>query len=64
MAPRKAKNPTTPPKTRAQSTTAERRSPREPAITATNPADQGRLLREAAWSRMFGRLESKNPFAR
>jgi hypothetical protein len=24
----------------------------------------GRLLREAAWSRMFGRTEAKNPFAR
>ena len=24
----------------------------------------GRLLREAAWSRMFGRVESKNPFTR
>jgi len=23
-----------------------------------------RLLREAAWSRMFGRTEAKNPFAR
>ena len=23
-----------------------------------------RLLREAAWARMFGRVESKNPFAR
>jgi hypothetical protein len=26
--------------------------------------DTTRLLREAAWSRMFGRVESKNPFTR
>jgi hypothetical protein len=44
--------------------------------TATRPAaeprspsgggagDSTRLLREAAWSRMFGRVESKNPFTR
>jgi hypothetical protein len=33
-------------------------------LSATNAADLGRLLREAAWSRMFGRVESKNPFTR
>lgn len=27
-------------------------------------SDPIRLLREAAWSRMFGRIESKNPFTR
>ncbi|HUB14974.1 MAG TPA: hypothetical protein VMB34_23710 [Acetobacteraceae bacterium] len=27
-------------------------------------ADNQRLLREAAWSRMFGRTEAKNPFTR
>jgi hypothetical protein len=26
--------------------------------------DPNRLLREAAWSRMFGRTDAKNPFAR
>jgi len=26
--------------------------------------DSNRLLREAAWSRMFGKVESKNPFTR
>ena len=26
--------------------------------------DSTRMLREAAWSRMFGRIESKNPFTR
>ncbi len=33
-------------------------------MPATNAADLNRLLREAAWSRMFGRVESKNPFTR
>ena len=27
-------------------------------------ADMSRLLHEAAWARMFGKLEAKNPFAR
>jgi hypothetical protein len=31
------------------------------AAAADNP---NRLLREAAWIRMFGRIESKNPFTR
>ena len=31
---------------------------------ATGGGDSNRLLREAAWSRMFGRVESKNPFTR
>jgi len=26
--------------------------------------DSRQLMREAAWSRMFGRVESKNPFTR
>jgi hypothetical protein len=65
MAPRKAKNTIVAPKTRAQATVTERRSSSRPLpAAATNPADLGRLLREAAWSRMFGRIESKNPFAR
>lgn len=32
--------------------------------SAANRVDSNRLLREAAWSRMFGRVESKNPFTR
>lgn len=64
MAPRKAKNTTVASKTRTQATATERRSPREPLMPATNAADLNRLLREAAWSRMFGRVESKNPFTR
>jgi len=31
---------------------------------AATGSDPNRLLREAAWSRMFGRAESKNPFTR
>ena len=34
---------------------------RSPASNSSNPTQ---LLREAAWSRMFGRIESKNPFTR
>jgi len=31
---------------------------------APGGSNPNRLLREAAWSRMFGRIESKNPFTR
>lgn len=41
---------------------AERPAPRQ--STASLSTDTNRLLREAAWSRMFGRTESKNPFTR
>ena len=34
------------------------------AIAASTSRDPRRLMREAAWARMFGRTESKNPFAR
>jgi hypothetical protein len=37
---------------------------REVSVVATAGRDSGRLLREAAWSAMFGRVESKNPFTR
>lgn len=44
------------------------KAPAERRITteamANNNGVASRLLREAAWSRMFGRIESKNPFAR
>ncbi|HUN43686.1 MAG TPA: hypothetical protein VMU81_25600 [Acetobacteraceae bacterium] len=33
-------------------------------IATPDAAGTQRLLREAAWSRMFGRMESRNPFAR
>jgi hypothetical protein len=33
------------------------------ATTTLQAASPQRFLREAAWSRMFGRTEAKNPFA-
>lgn len=53
-------------------TPAPRKAPAKPAVeravaqdrTATGGINPNRLLREAAWSRMFGRIESKNPFTR
>lgn len=53
-------------------TTANRRDGKsvvEPRVTQEHRVgasgnDLSRLLREAAWSRMFGRVESKNPFTR
>ena len=46
----------------AEAASAEPRAARQAAQpSSTNP---NRLLREAAWSRMFGRVESKNPFTR
>ena len=35
-----------------------------PVLAAREAGNSQRLLREAAWSRMFGRTEAKNPFAR
>ena len=64
MAPRKAKNTTVAPKSGEQMPATERRPSRRPETAAANPTDLTRLLREAAWSRMFGRVESKNPFTR
>ena len=63
MAPRKAKSspPTAKPRTREAG--PERRANRA-AVPAEAGGESSRLLREAAWSRMFGRIESKNPFAR
>ena len=40
------------------------RAPRPPPGAMTTTSDSNRLLREAAWSAMFGRVESKNPFTR
>jgi hypothetical protein len=42
-----------PPRAAAQSTETQRQAD-----------DPQRLLREAAWSQMFGRTEAKNPFTR
>ncbi len=44
-------------------TTVQRNAEPERATSGAG-SNPGRLLREAAWSRMFGRTESKNPFTR
>jgi hypothetical protein len=60
MAPRKAK-----PATAARATTAKPAAERrQTAAVEAVGSNSNRLLREAAWSRMFGRIESKNPFTR
>jgi hypothetical protein len=66
MAPRKAK-PAPAARVAAPKSAApvsERRAPRQAGGAAAAGSDPNRLLREAAWSRMFGRTEAKNPFAR
>jgi hypothetical protein len=63
MALRKAKSAAASAKARAPAAAPERRANRQDAQTA-GAGDSNRLLREAAWSRMFGRVESKNPFTR
>ncbi len=42
----------------------EQRAVRQVSVPGTGGGDSNRLLREAAWSAMFGRIESKNPFTR
>jgi hypothetical protein len=61
MAPRKMKSEETT-KARSPAVETEQRAPRQGARPAGG--DPNRLLREAAWSRMFGRAEAKNPFTR
>ena len=39
-------------------------SQRQTVEVAATTVDANRLLREAAWSQMFGRVEAKNPFTR
>jgi hypothetical protein len=63
MANRKTKSAATPAKARAPAAAPAARAGR-PAAQPAGGGDPNRLLREAAWSRMFGRTESKNPFAR
>jgi hypothetical protein len=50
----------------ARKTSAKPPTERSPALerVTTSGSNPNRLLREAAWSRMFGRTESKNPFTR
>jgi hypothetical protein len=62
MAPRKAKP--APAARKAPVAATEERAMRQPAPPITRGNDPNRLLREAAWSRMFGRVEAKNPFTR
>ena len=45
-----------------QAPTREARAPRP--LPANGANNSNRLLREAAWSAMFGRVEAKNPFTR
>lgn len=42
----------------------ETRAPRPLPAAMNTTSNSNRLLREAAWSAMFGRVESKNPFTR
>jgi hypothetical protein len=60
---RKAKQTEALEKARAPVVVTVRRSTRTEAQTAGN-GNLNRLLREAAWTRMFGRVEAKNPFTR
>jgi hypothetical protein len=62
MAPRKAK--AAPVTQKVAAPAAERRAARQSGAAAAGGGDPNRLLREAAWSRMFGRIEAKNPFTR
>jgi hypothetical protein len=43
---------------------ARKQSPVAARQQSGEGGDPNRLLREAAWSRMFGRTETKNPFTR
>ena len=65
MAPRKARSDGTAPRRRSAPAAAPA-APRDPAGRAAveTGGNSNRLLREAAWSRMFGRVETKNPFTR
>lgn len=49
-----------------QGPAARKEAPRGNGQQATAAAteDPRRLMREAAWARMFGRTETKNPFTR
>jgi hypothetical protein len=64
MAQKKAKSAPAARKTSASDSAVVRRAIRQDSAAANSASDPGRLLREAAWSRMFGRVEAKNPFAR
>jgi hypothetical protein len=63
MATRKMKSEATPAKARAAAVAMEPRPSRQ-AAQPTVSGNPNHLLREAAWNRMFGRVEVKNPFTR
>ena len=63
MASRKTKSVATAPRARPAAVAIGEQASRQGARPATT-SDSNRLLREAAWSRMFGRIEAKNPFTR
>jgi hypothetical protein len=44
--------------------TAARAVVRSVVVVESENGNSRRLLREAAWTRMFGRADMKNPFAR
>lgn len=43
---------------------AQQPAPIQRAIAAGASNDPRQMMREAAWARMFGRTEAKNPFGR
>lgn len=47
----------------AQTTQPKAAADRAVASAAATEVDPRRIMREAAWSQMFGRVESKNPFS-
>jgi hypothetical protein len=63
MASRKETAQTTTKAAAVQAASVGSRPPR-PALQSAATRDPRQLMREAAWSRMFGRTEAKNPFTR
>jgi hypothetical protein len=55
-------NPTPLARKATRSAASRQQLERQDVIIADQSTDPRRLLREAAWSQMFGRVEAKNPF--
>jgi hypothetical protein len=64
MATKKAKKAAAPAAEAVAGRAAARSAMQPAAMPAQATGYSQRLLREAAWSRMFGRADTKNPFAR
>lgn len=64
MASRKETPVTANPKPSVVAEAPPRLSARPAPLPRSATADPRQLMREAAWSRMFGRVEAKNPFTR